>query len=66
MADEHCGVCGAPSTISDGVVGMELCDSEACLDAAWPPQCGHESVPLLRGEVRAGRGLLVDADRFGY
>lgn len=34
-AANACGVCAAPSTMSDGIVGMDLCDDSRCLDAAW-------------------------------
>lgn len=45
-ADVMCDICNErPALISDGIVGAELCERLACLDAAWerayPP--GEES-----------------------
>lgn len=31
----ECDTCGEPACISDGIVGAELCDSEACFHEAW-------------------------------
>lgn len=61
MSDELCGACGAPATTSDGVVGLGLCDSEACLDAAWQgafpedrPVTGPYLTPEQREELVGG------------
>jgi hypothetical protein len=60
VADEHCDVCGAPATVSDGIVGMELCDSEACLNTAW-----EQAFPDERGQAEP-LGLRVDTYRRRY
>ncbi|MEU7978224.1 hypothetical protein AB0B63_06800 [Micromonospora sp. NPDC049081] len=69
-----CTICGNPAGICDGIVGAYLCDSEACLLAAYGRRAGERAPDApspdqtitadssTRGLVASRRGVRVDTE----
>lgn len=36
-----CSICGEPASISDGVIGADICGQEPCFNEAWDRAWGR-------------------------